>query len=98
MPWAKTIVGVNKKVTQIKCKVCSDIDGKDRLLVTKLDSLWKHVGQRLATIAFVGVLIGDIYFLETNQHMINEKFYMQRGKGFVLQQIAKRLVVEQKKN
>jgi hypothetical protein len=30
--------------------------------------------------------------------MINEKFYMQRGKGFVLQQIAKRLVVEQKKN
>jgi len=27
--------------------------------------------------------MGNIYFLKTNQHVINEKFYMQRGKDFV---------------
>jgi hypothetical protein len=30
----------------MKCKVCLVITGCDKLLVSKLDSLWKHVGRR----------------------------------------------------
>ncbi len=41
--------------------------------------------------------MGDIYFLKTNQHVINEKLYVQRGGDFVLQQVAKGIMVEQKK-
>jgi len=67
-------------------------------LVAKLDSLWKHVGCKKETIASTSVAMGDIYFLKTNQHVINEKLYVQRGGDFVLQQVAKGVVVEQKKN
>jgi hypothetical protein len=77
-------VGAEGKVTHVKCKVYSVIDGRDKHLVAKLNILWKHVGYKWATIAFVGVVMGDIYFLKTNQHMINEKLYVQRGRDFVL--------------
>jgi hypothetical protein len=42
------------------------------------------------------VAMGDIYFLKINQHVINEKLYVQRGIDFVLQQVVKGVVVEQK--
>jgi hypothetical protein len=43
-------MGAKAKATQIKCKVCNVIDGKNRLLVAKLNYLWKHVRHRKATI------------------------------------------------
>jgi hypothetical protein len=76
-------VGVDGKVTQVKCKECTIIEGRNKLFVLKLDSLWKHVGQRKATIASMSMAIGDFYFLKTNQHVFNEKLYVQRGKDFV---------------
>jgi hypothetical protein len=44
LPWAVSILSSNGKVVQVECKVCSLIEGKDKLLVPKLDSFWKHVG------------------------------------------------------
>jgi hypothetical protein len=32
-------------VHQVKCKVCSKIEGMDKLLAPKLDSPWKHNGR-----------------------------------------------------
>jgi hypothetical protein len=51
--------------------------------VPKLDLLWKHASQRKATIASASVAVGDLYFLKTNQHVLNEKLYVQRSKDFV---------------
>jgi hypothetical protein len=98
LPWAKSIVGAKGKATQIKCKVCNIIDGRNRLLLAKSNSLWKPIGCRKATIISIGVVMGDIYFLKTNQHMINEKLYVQKGKNYVLWQVVEGVVVEQKKN
>jgi len=36
LPWTKFVLGSNGKVVQVQCKVCSLIDGKDKLLVTSL--------------------------------------------------------------
>jgi hypothetical protein len=46
LPWAKSMVGANGKVHQIKCKVYNKIEGCDKLLVPKLNSLWKHDNHR----------------------------------------------------
>jgi hypothetical protein len=32
LPWAKFMIGVNRKVHKIKCKVCNKIEGHDKLL------------------------------------------------------------------
>jgi len=56
----------------VKCKVCSMITRFDKLLVPKLNSLWKHVGQRKVITTMSNVDVGEYYTLKTNQHVINE--------------------------
>jgi hypothetical protein len=82
-------MGVDGKVTHVKCKICIVIEGQDKLLVLKLDLLWKHVGQKKATIASASVAVGDFYFLKMNQHVLNEKLYVQKGKDFVWHKLLK---------
>jgi hypothetical protein len=41
--------------------------------------------------------MGDIYFLKTNQHVINEKLYVQISKNYLLRRVVEGVVVEQKK-
>jgi hypothetical protein len=62
--------------------VCTVIEGQDKLLMPKLDLLWEHVGQKKATIALTNVAVG-IFFWKTNQHVFNEKLYVQRGKDSI---------------
>ncbi len=79
LPWAKSIMGSNGKVVQVQCKVCSFIDGKDKLLVAKLDSLWKHAGHHKTLVAMPRVKVGEHYFLKSNAHVVIEKFYFAKG-------------------
>ncbi len=37
LPWAKFVVCVDGKITQVKCKACIVIEGRNKLLVLKLD-------------------------------------------------------------
>lgn len=84
MLWAKSTMGVDGKVIYIKWKVCSVIERRNKLLVPKLDFLWKHVGRRKAIIASIGVVVGDFYYLKSNQHVFNEKTLCAKWHGFYL--------------
>ncbi len=42
LPWVEFVVGDDRGVNQVKRKICLVIGGQDKLLVPKLDSLWKH--------------------------------------------------------
>jgi len=67
-------------------------------LVLKLNTLWKHIGQRKATSKFFNVVaMGEYYFLKKNQHVFNENLYVSKGKDYVVQQVVARIVVEGKK-
>jgi len=59
----------------VKCTICSAVEGKEKLLVSKLDSLIKHLGQRKCEKAKPRVKIVEYYLSPTNQHMKNEKLY-----------------------
>jgi len=54
------------------------INGKDKLLVAKVDSLWKHAGCCKALVVMPKVKVGERYFLKSNAHVVNEKIYFQR--------------------
>jgi hypothetical protein len=45
-PWAKSIVDAHEKEHQVRCKVCTKIERKEKLLDPKLSSLHKHGGRR----------------------------------------------------
>jgi hypothetical protein len=55
LPWAKCVLGSNGKVPQVQCKVCTWIEGKDKLFVPKLDYLCKHVGHHKVLVPILGV-------------------------------------------
>jgi hypothetical protein len=59
-------------VSQVYCKVCLHVEGREKLLVVKIDSLWKHARRKKALTTFDRVKKGDFYFLSTNQHVKNE--------------------------
>ena len=81
LPWAESVLGANGSVAQVKCQICSDVEGREKLLVPKIDGLWKHAGIRRALANFGNVRKGDFYFLSTNQHVKNEKIFFARGGG-----------------
>jgi hypothetical protein len=74
-------MGADGCVAQMRCHICTDIKGRDKLLVPKIDGLWKHVGRRRALANFGNVRKGDFYFLSTNQYVKNEKIHFARGGG-----------------
>ncbi len=78
LPWAKSILGSNGKVVQVWCEVCSLIDGKDKLLVVKLDSLWKHAGYRKALVAMWGVKVENITSWNLMPMLLLKSFILQR--------------------
>ncbi len=78
MPWEKFVVGFDGKVYQMKCKVGSLIECHDKLLVPKLDSLWKHDNQTKVITGIVNVAARVHYYLKINQHVLNEHLYVQR--------------------
>jgi hypothetical protein len=83
--WLQFVVGVNSKVHKVKWKVCSKIEGDNKILVPKLSSLWKHVGWRKTIITTIGVIVTrEYYFLKMNQHVINKCLYVSKGKSFVV--------------
>jgi len=48
LPWAEYVVDEQWKVHEVKCKVYTKIEGKEKLLAPKLDNLRKHGGRRKA--------------------------------------------------
>lgn len=82
LPWAESVLGRDGRVVQVRCKICTDIMGREKLLVPKIDSLWKHVGKRKALANMGHVKQGDYYFLTKNQHAGNKHVYFARqGNG-----------------
>jgi hypothetical protein len=63
------------RVTQVRCKIFSEVEGREKLFVPKIDSLHKHSRQRKAVTTTGRVKNGEFYYLSTNQHIKNEQVY-----------------------
>ncbi len=44
--WAKLVVGVHGKLHYMWCKICTNVEHREKLLVPKLGVLYKHNGRR----------------------------------------------------
>ena len=97
LPWAESVIGADGKVSQVRCRICIAVEGREKLLIPKIDSLWKHAGRRRALVNVGKVKKGNFYFLSTNVHVKNERIYFSRGGDTVLQQVAQGVVQERKR-
>jgi hypothetical protein len=71
LSWAKSIVDENGLMQQVRCKICTFIERKEKLLAPKLDSLLKHVGAWKAKVSMLGVDYGSHYFNKNLMHAKN---------------------------
>jgi uncharacterized protein (DUF2164 family) len=55
--------------------ICSIVEGKDKFLSSKLDTLQKHVGWKKIFVDFIGIAIGGWYYNKESTHAKNEKLY-----------------------
>jgi hypothetical protein len=97
LPWAKAVMGTDGRISQVQCKVCSFVERREKLLVPKIDSLWKHAGRRKALCDSAKVKKGKYYYLGHNQHIKNEGIYYARAGESILDKIAAGLTQERKK-
>jgi hypothetical protein len=58
-----------------RCKVCSKIEAKYKLLVPRLDSFIKHSNLRKCDIAKLGVIVGMYYVKPHYVHVKNDIVY-----------------------
>lgn len=65
----------------VKCKICFDIEGREKLLVPKLNSLIKNSRVRKCSKArnTPGVILRQSCFCPFNVHVKNEKLHASRG-------------------
>jgi len=65
-------------MNMVKCNICIDIEGKEKLLVPKLDSI-KHFGLRKCIKVWPIIVVGELYICPTNALVQNKKLYASRG-------------------
>jgi hypothetical protein len=61
-------VGFDNCVHIVKCKICSKVEQKDKLLAPKWDSPYKHVSKRKVEKPMKGVKKGEWYTSKDYKH------------------------------
>jgi hypothetical protein len=98
LPWAESVLGNDGKVHQVRCLVCTKIDGREKLLAPKLDTLWKHGGCRKAHVDIPGIAKKGEFFTALDcAHLKNEVLFLAIGRDTVAEQIAAGATLERKK-
>jgi len=62
LPWAKVVMGCDGKLNMVCCKFCNEIDGREKFMGPKFDSLQKYVGWQKCKVARLGCAMGQ-YFM-----------------------------------
>jgi hypothetical protein len=84
LPWAELQMGVDGYVHLVKCKVCLEVEHKDKLLAPKWDSLDKHVALKKVERNMKGVKKGEWYTSNNYKHNKNVVIYDCKGKESIL--------------
>jgi len=80
LPWVELQVGFDGFLHTMKCKICSKIEHKNKLLAPKWDSLHKHASQRKTDNLMRGVKKGEWYISNDCKHNKNQVAYAYKGK------------------
>lgn len=84
LSWAENVIGDKGLVHQVWCIVCIHVEGKEKLLAPKLDSLLKHVNCYKCKVSMPNVDTSFYYYNKNLVHANNEHVYIAHDQPFVL--------------
>jgi hypothetical protein len=73
--WFELVCVADGKMKMVRCKICSQIEGRKKLLVPKLNSLIKHLSLRKCLVTRLGIVVWEYFLSPSNAHVKNEKVY-----------------------
>jgi hypothetical protein len=79
LPWVEAVVGCDGKLTMVRCKVYGKIEGHEKILVPKFDSLQKHASRCKCKVAWLGCVMRQYFMSIESQHAKNECLLASRG-------------------
>ncbi len=89
LPWAKFYVGLNGNLHIVKCRICNEVEGNDRILVAKWNFLYKHASQqKTKKIIKTNVKKGELYYSQICKHAINHKLFVSHNRQIVVAQLG----------
>ncbi len=86
--WFKAVCGKDGKMMRVECNICINIEGREKHLIPKLNSLIKHSSLNNFIKAKPKIIIGELYICPTNAHVQNEKLYASKGWDSVVIQVT----------
>jgi hypothetical protein len=80
LPWTEFVKGANGLCDLVKCRICSEMEGHDKILAPKWDTLKKHDGNHKAEffLPMLNVKKGQWYVAKNCRHLLNEQRYHGR--------------------
>ena len=79
-PWTEMHRSFDGSIERVKCLLCSTIEGRDKILRAKWDTLTKHSGRRQATRDIPGIAKkGEYYYSKDCAHAKNAVLFALRG-------------------
>jgi len=72
LPWVKFIIDDKGLIHQVMCKICTYVEGKEKLIVPKLNSLVEHASHRKCKISMLEIDVSSYYYNKNYVHAKNE--------------------------
>lgn len=100
LPWVEFVVDEQGKVHLVRCKVCSKINGKDKIFSLKIETLQKHAGRRKTLMVVPRICgVGEYYLSKYSVRAKNETWLNAIArKDLVIKQVYHDVVGEREKN
>ncbi len=73
--------------TLVHCKVCSEIDGRQKLLMLK-HNLQKHTRRQKCKVTCLGCVVGQYIMSIESQHVKSKHLFANKGQNFVVNMVC----------
>jgi len=90
-------MGGDGRMHHVRWGICTNVEWREKLLIPKLDGLYKHSGKKRCKHAKVGLKVGEYYTNPHSQHAKNEHIYGITSLDSVLEQVLNAERAEKKK-
>jgi hypothetical protein len=64
LPWVESILDEKGDIHYVGCKICTFVEGKQKLLTPKFSNLLKHRGHKKAKVSMFDIDVSTFYYMQ----------------------------------
>ncbi len=84
----EVVVDLTRYMHMVRCKVCFQVESKEKFLNLKLDGLQNHVGKQNALVVHLGILMSEYCINNDSQHQKDERVPASWGPNSIMEMVV----------